>query len=182
MTVACIPYETPHWSIRLMAKVAKITTWQVCQIGNAADLKPHRLKNFKISNAPNLSAWKNPFSCCQSRYIGTVFLPMAVAPEDQEQFGKKKQQLSLNFLRIRRILCPAPQNRVLILAPNSPNRSLRPSLRSVYICANTSSTALRFFSSFFICGVIPRLRPEINTSGPLMCGQETMVDEATFTG
>ena len=55
MTVECIPHEATHWSVRLMAKAAKVTTWQVRQIWNAADLKPHRLKNFKISNDPNFA-------------------------------------------------------------------------------------------------------------------------------
>jgi transposase len=55
MTVECIPREATHWSVRLMAKAAKITTWQVRQIWNGADLKPHRLKSFKISNDPNFA-------------------------------------------------------------------------------------------------------------------------------
>ena len=38
-----------------MAKHAQITTWQVRQIWKAADLKPHRLKTFKISNDPDFS-------------------------------------------------------------------------------------------------------------------------------
>ena len=55
MTVESIPHVATHWSVRLMAKAAKITTWQVRQIWNAADLKPHRLKNFKISNDPDFA-------------------------------------------------------------------------------------------------------------------------------
>lgn len=35
MTVENIPHEATHWSVRLMAKAAKITTWQVRQIWNA---------------------------------------------------------------------------------------------------------------------------------------------------
>lgn len=35
-----------------MAKYAGITTWQVRQIWEAADLTPHRIKSFKISNDP----------------------------------------------------------------------------------------------------------------------------------
>jgi len=35
-----------------MAKYAGITTWQVRQIWDAADLKPHRIQTFKISNDP----------------------------------------------------------------------------------------------------------------------------------
>lgn len=38
-----------------MAKAAGITTWQVRQIWDAADLKPHRLKTFKISNDPEFA-------------------------------------------------------------------------------------------------------------------------------
>jgi transposase len=38
-----------------MAKAAKVTTWQVRQIWEAADLRPHRLKNFKISNDPHFA-------------------------------------------------------------------------------------------------------------------------------
>jgi len=55
MTVECIPHEATHWSVRLMAKAANITTWQVRQIWNAADLKPHRLQTFKISNDPEFA-------------------------------------------------------------------------------------------------------------------------------
>ena len=38
-----------------MAKAAGVTTWQVRQIWEAADLKPHRLKTFKISNDPEFA-------------------------------------------------------------------------------------------------------------------------------
>lgn len=55
MTVESIPYEATHWSVRLMAKAANITTWQVRQIWQAADLKPHRLKTFKISKDPHFA-------------------------------------------------------------------------------------------------------------------------------
>lgn len=55
LTVERIPHEATHWSVRLMAKYASITTWQVRQIWEAADLKPHRLKNFKISNDPRFA-------------------------------------------------------------------------------------------------------------------------------
>ena len=47
-----VPRESTHWSLRLMAKRAGITVWQVQQIWNAAGLKPHVLKTFKISNDP----------------------------------------------------------------------------------------------------------------------------------
>ena len=55
MTVERIPKEATHWSVRLMAKAAGITTWQVRQIWEASDLKPHRLKTFKISNDPEFA-------------------------------------------------------------------------------------------------------------------------------
>ena len=55
LTVERIPREATHWSLRLMAKAAGITTWQVRQIWSAADLKPHRLKTFKISNDPEFA-------------------------------------------------------------------------------------------------------------------------------
>ena len=38
-----------------MAKYAGVTTWQVRQIWEAADLKPHRIKSFKISNDPQFA-------------------------------------------------------------------------------------------------------------------------------
>jgi transposase len=55
LTVERIPHEATHWSVRLMAKYAGVTTWQVRQIWEAADLKPHRLKSFKISNDPHFA-------------------------------------------------------------------------------------------------------------------------------
>ena len=55
LTVERIPREATHWSVRLMAKAAGITTWQVRQIWQAADLKPHRLQTFKISNDPEFA-------------------------------------------------------------------------------------------------------------------------------
>ncbi|NOQ41229.1 MAG: IS630 family transposase, partial [Desulfuromusa sp.] len=55
LTVERIPREATHWSVRLMAKAAGITTWQVRQIWQASDLKPHRLKTFKISNDPEFA-------------------------------------------------------------------------------------------------------------------------------
>ncbi len=51
-TVETIPREATHWSIRLMAKHAGVTTRQVRQVWEAAGLKPHRLRSFKISNDP----------------------------------------------------------------------------------------------------------------------------------
>ncbi|MEN8136781.1 MAG: IS630 family transposase [Thermodesulfobacteriota bacterium] len=55
MTVERIPREATHWSVRLMAKAAGITNWQVQQIWKTAALKPHRLKTFKISNDPQFA-------------------------------------------------------------------------------------------------------------------------------
>ena len=55
MTCEQLPHEATHWSIALMAQYAQISTWQVRQIWDAADLKPHRLKTFKISNDPQFA-------------------------------------------------------------------------------------------------------------------------------
>lgn len=55
LTIHRIPREATHWSTRLMAKYAGVTQWQVRQVWAAADLKPHRLKTFKISNDPNFA-------------------------------------------------------------------------------------------------------------------------------
>ena len=50
-----IPHEATHWSLRLMAKYTKVSIHQVQQVWAAADLKPHRLKTFKISNDPKFA-------------------------------------------------------------------------------------------------------------------------------
>jgi transposase len=55
LTVERVPHESTHWSVRLMAKYAGVTTWQVRQIWEAANLKPHRLQTFKISNDPDFA-------------------------------------------------------------------------------------------------------------------------------
>ncbi len=55
LTTRRVPREATHWSVRLMAKYAGVTTWQVRQVWAAADLKPHRLKTFKISNDPHFA-------------------------------------------------------------------------------------------------------------------------------
>ncbi len=55
LTTERVPHEASHWSVSLMAKYAGITTWQVRQIWQAANLKPHRLKTFKISNDPHFA-------------------------------------------------------------------------------------------------------------------------------
>jgi transposase len=52
LTTQRVPREATHWSVRLMAKYAQVSTWQVRQVWAASDLKPHRLKTFKISNDP----------------------------------------------------------------------------------------------------------------------------------
>lgn len=54
-TVHKIPRESTHWSLRLMAKYADVTVHQVRQVWEAADLKPHRIKNFKISKDPRFA-------------------------------------------------------------------------------------------------------------------------------
>jgi transposase len=54
-TVERIPYEATHWSLRLMAKHARVSQWHVAQVWKAADLRPHRLKTFKISRDPQFA-------------------------------------------------------------------------------------------------------------------------------
>jgi transposase len=55
LTTERIPDEATHWSLRLMAKYAGVTRWQIQQVWQAADLRPHRLKSFKISNDPKFA-------------------------------------------------------------------------------------------------------------------------------
>lgn len=54
-TVERIPRESTYWSVRLMAQHARVSKHQVAQIWKAADLKPHRVRNFKISNDPHFA-------------------------------------------------------------------------------------------------------------------------------
>ena len=49
---ALVPNEAP---ISNLAKYVGVTVWQVAQVWAAADLKPHRLKTFKISNDPHFA-------------------------------------------------------------------------------------------------------------------------------
>jgi transposase len=55
LTTQRIPKEATHWSTRLMARYADVSQWQVRQVWAAADLKPHRIKSFKISNDPQFA-------------------------------------------------------------------------------------------------------------------------------
>lgn len=55
LTTRRVPQEATHWSVRLMAKYARVTTWQIRQVWAASDLKPHRLKTLKISNDPHFA-------------------------------------------------------------------------------------------------------------------------------
>lgn len=55
LTTQRIPAEATHWSLRLMARYAGTTIHQVQQVWQAADLKPHRLQTFKISNDPHFA-------------------------------------------------------------------------------------------------------------------------------
>ena len=52
LTTQRVPREATHWSIRLMARYAGVTPWQVRKVWAAARLKPHRLKSFKLSTDP----------------------------------------------------------------------------------------------------------------------------------
>ena len=55
MTVEQIPHESTHWSLRLMARYAGVSVHQVRNVWQAADLKPHRLRTFKISKDPHFA-------------------------------------------------------------------------------------------------------------------------------
>jgi transposase len=55
LTTQRVPVEATHWSLRLMAKHTGATVYQVRQVWQGADLKPHRLQNFKISNDPHFA-------------------------------------------------------------------------------------------------------------------------------
>ncbi len=55
LTTKRIPDEATHWSLRLMVKYADVTQWQVRQVWAASNLRPHRLRNFKISNDPEFA-------------------------------------------------------------------------------------------------------------------------------
>ena len=55
LTTQYVPEEATQWSERLMAAHAGVTPYQVRKIWNAADLQPHRLKTFKISNDPHFA-------------------------------------------------------------------------------------------------------------------------------
>lgn len=50
-----LPKESTHWSVRLTAEYAGVSRWQEHQIWKVADLKPHRLRSFKISNDPDFA-------------------------------------------------------------------------------------------------------------------------------
>lgn len=50
-----LPHESTHWSLRLMAKYAGVSVHQVQQVWEGSDLRPHRLKTFKISNDPKFA-------------------------------------------------------------------------------------------------------------------------------
>lgn len=55
LTTQRIPAEATHWSLRLMARYTDTTIHQVQQVWQTADLKPHRLQTFKISNDPDFA-------------------------------------------------------------------------------------------------------------------------------
>lgn len=55
LTTQRVPREATHWSTRLMAEYAEVSQWQVRKVWSGADLKPHRLKTFKISNDPDFA-------------------------------------------------------------------------------------------------------------------------------
>ena len=56
MTLHSKPPNATHWSLRSMAKVAKISYSSVQRIWHAHGLKPHRVKTFKVSRDKNFAA------------------------------------------------------------------------------------------------------------------------------
>ena len=50
------PHQATHWTGRAMAKAAGISHRSVQRIWAAHGLKPHRVKNFKLSNDPKFAA------------------------------------------------------------------------------------------------------------------------------
>ncbi len=55
LTVERVPRGATHWSLRLMAKAAGVPQQQVGKVWKSADLKPHRIKTFKISKDPRFA-------------------------------------------------------------------------------------------------------------------------------
>src|SRR6195952_4651440 len=56
LTMEPPPGETTHWTAPAMAKVVGISVSSVQRIWRAHGLQPHRLRQFKLSNAPNFAA------------------------------------------------------------------------------------------------------------------------------
>ena len=52
LTLGDPPGETTHWTAALMAKVSGFSVSSVQRIWRAHGLQPHRLRQFKLSNAP----------------------------------------------------------------------------------------------------------------------------------
>ena len=50
------PGETTHWTASLMAREAGISASSVHRIWRARGLQPHRVRQFKLSNDPELIA------------------------------------------------------------------------------------------------------------------------------
>ncbi len=56
LTLGPPPGETTHWTAPAMAKAVGISVSSVQRIWRAHGLQPHRLRQFKLSNAPNFAA------------------------------------------------------------------------------------------------------------------------------
>src|SRR2546422_3754839 len=63
-TVERIPHEATHWSLRLMAKHARVSQWHVAQVWKAADLRPHRLETLQISRCGRRAAAFHTCATC----------------------------------------------------------------------------------------------------------------------
>lgn len=52
-TLHSTPAEATHWSVRTMAEAQKISRMAVHRVWKKYNIKPHKVKTFKISNDPN---------------------------------------------------------------------------------------------------------------------------------
>ncbi len=50
-----MPVEATHWRTRLTPRNTGVAQWQVRQVWRVADVKPHRLKTFKLSRDPQFA-------------------------------------------------------------------------------------------------------------------------------
>lgn len=129
----------------------------------AAGVKQDMKKNQCCQNP--LKAMNVPFDQASERHLNTIYqkkIQSALFTGGKKSL-QKRSLLSLNFLRIMRILCPAPQRSAFILSPKLPCSQFRLNLPSLFKWPIVGSTALRRFNSFLIVEVTPRFWPDMNT-------------------